>query len=90
MGWDEGLAVGRELEVELECGHLKQRFHLILVEFPSLTELTSGTEAIFVSDVADLVDDAVWASVAVASLHDLSELVTDGLDVALLVGSDAV
>lgn len=82
--------MGRALEVELECGHLKQRFDLILVDSPSLTELTGGTEAIFVSDVANFVDDAVWASVAVASLHDLSELVADGFDVALLVGSDAV
>lgn len=65
MGWDEGLAVGRALEVELECGHLKQRFDSVLVDSSTLTELTGGTEAIFVSDVADFVDDAVRAGVGV-------------------------
>lgn len=52
---------------------------------------TGGAEAVFVSDVADFVDDAVGASIRVASLHDLSlSLGSEVLDVALLVGSDAV
>lgn len=66
MGWDEGLAEGRALEVELECGHLEFEIKSVLVGFSSLDELTSGTETIFVSDVADFVDDAIRAGVGVA------------------------
>lgn len=52
--------------MELECGHLKWEFGLVLDDSPPLTELTGGTEAVFVGDVADFVDDAVGSGVGVA------------------------
>lgn len=64
---------------------------MIFVDLSSSTEHTGGTEAVFVGDVADFVDDAVGASVRVASLHDLSlSLGSKVLNVALLIGPDSV